>query len=36
MILWAAIVTVLLIGVAACLFAYLIWDIMHPGVGIMP
>lgn len=35
MILWAAIVTVLLIGVAACLFAYLIWDIMHPDVGIM-
>ena len=35
MILWAAIVTVLLIGVTAGLLSYLIWDIMHPGVGIM-
>lgn len=35
MILWAAIVTVLLIGVTAGLLAYLIWDYMHPGVGIM-
>lgn len=35
MILWAAIVTVLLIGATAGLFAYLIWDFMHPGVGVM-
>lgn len=35
MILWAAIVTVILIGVTAGLLAYLIWDFMHPGVGVM-
>ena len=35
MILWAAIVTVLLIVVTAGLLAYLIWDFMHPGVGVM-
>lgn len=35
MILWAAIVTVLLICVTAGLLAYLIWDFMHPGVGVM-
>ena len=35
MILWAAVVTVLLIAVAAGLISYLIWDYMHPGVGIM-
>lgn len=35
MILWAAIVTVILIGVTAGLFAYIIWDYMHPGVGIL-
>lgn len=35
MILWAAIVTVLLIVVTAGLLSYLIWDFMHPGVGVM-
>mgnify|MGYP007062228260 CR=1 FL=1 len=35
MILWAAIITVLLIGVTAGLLAYLIWDFMHPGIGVM-
>ena len=35
MITWAAIATLLLILVAAGLLSYLIWDYMHPGVGVI-
>ncbi len=35
MITWAAIVTVLLIFVAAGLLSYLIWDYMHPDIGMI-
>jgi hypothetical protein len=33
MILWAAAATVLLVLVAAGLIAYMIWDMLHPGIG---
>lgn len=35
MITWAAIVTLLLILVAAGLLSYLIWDYMHPDIGMI-
>lgn len=35
MITWAAVVSILLIFVAAGLFAYLIWDFLHPDVGVI-
>lgn len=35
MIIWAAIVTLLLILVAAGLLSYLIWDYMHPNTGMI-
>ena len=35
MITWAAIATLLLILVAAGLLSYLIWDRMHPNIGII-
>mgnify|MGYP006902889098 FL=1 len=35
MITWAAIVTLLLIMVAAGLLSYLIWDYMHPDIGMI-
>lgn len=35
MITWAAIVTLLLILVAAGLLFYLIWDYLHPGIGMI-
>lgn len=34
MITWAAIATLLLILVAAGLLSYLIWDYLHPGIGV--
>lgn len=35
MITWAAVVSILLIFVAAGLFVYLIWDFLHPDVGVI-
>lgn len=35
MITWAAIATLLLILVAAGLLSYLIWDFLHPNIGII-
>ncbi len=35
MFIWAVIATVLLLLVAAGLISYLIWDIMHPDVGMI-
>lgn len=35
MITWAAIATLLLILVAAGLLSYLIWDCLHPNIGII-
>lgn len=35
MITWAAIATLLLLLVAAGLLSYLIWDFMHPGIGLI-
>lgn len=35
MITWAAIVSILLIFVAAGLFSYLIWDYLHPDIGMI-
>ena len=35
MFIWAVVATILLLLVAAGLIAYLIWDIMHPDVGMI-
>lgn len=35
MITWAAIVTLLLLLVAAALLSYLIWDYLHPNIGMI-
>ena len=35
MILWASIMTVLLIAFAVILLAYIMWDLSHPGQGIL-